>query len=132
MSTAEDLQAIQNLLADYCLTADECRFEDWADLFGEDGEMYAFRRSWTGKDVLVGFLSNAPEGVHLNGLPKVDLDGDRADVVSNFVFFTHDQVVGSMGIYRDEVVRTGDGWRFKRRAIEMAKPSEQAQAAASD
>ena len=36
MGTAEDLQDIQNLLVDYCLAADECRFEDWADLFGED------------------------------------------------------------------------------------------------
>ncbi len=123
IAKADDIEAIRRLLADYCLVCDECRYDEFARLFGEDGVMYAFRREWSGHDTLVEFLKNAPEGVHLNTAVRIDLDGDRADVMSNFVFYTHDKQVGSMGIYEDVVVRDGDGWRFARRAIRIAKPS---------
>ena len=123
MTTADDTEAIRHLLAEYCLACDECRFDDFARLFGDDGVMHAFRRDWSGFDTLVGFISNAPEGIHMNTGVRIDLDGDHAKVLSNFVFFTHDQQVGSMGLYQDDVVRTADGWRFARREIRMAKPS---------
>lgn len=131
MTTADDIDAIRWLLAEYCLASDENRHEDWARLFGDEGVMYAFRREWVGLDTLVGFISNAPEGIHLNTSIRIDLDGDQAQVLSNFVFFTHDQAVGSMGLYEDEVVRDGSRWRFARRAIRIAKPSDAASASPS-
>lgn len=125
--TSQDLMDINNLLAEYCLACDECRFEDFARLFGDDGEMHAFRRVWTGFDNLVSFISAAPEGIHLSGLPRVTLEGDRAESTVNFAFFTHDKQVGSMGLYIDELVRKPEGWRFKTRKIKILKPSEKSE-----
>ena len=71
-----DLLAIHNTLAEYCLAADEHRFEDWARCFTEDGEMHAFRRVWKGFDELVSHIRAAPEGLHVCGLPHVTLKGD--------------------------------------------------------
>ncbi len=126
MTAAEDYEGIRHLLARYCITADLCLYDEWAGLFGDDGVMYAFRRDWVGHDKLVGFISNAPEGIHLNTSLQIELDGDRAAVLSNFVFFNLDMEPGSMGVYEDEVVRTDHGWRFARRAIRIAKPSNPA------
>ena len=120
-----DIEGIRHLLAEYCLASDQCRYDDWAELFGEDGVVYAFRREWSGHDTLVGFISNAPEGVHINSSIRIDLDGDRASVLSNFVFLGHDEQVASMGLYEDEVVRDGTRWRFARRAIRIARPSSE-------
>ncbi|MFP6664646.1 MAG: nuclear transport factor 2 family protein [Deltaproteobacteria bacterium] len=123
---SQDLLEINNLLAEYGLACDECRYEDWARLFGDDGEMHAFRRVWKGFDQLVGFLKAAPEGVHICGLPHVTLDGDRADVKVNFVFVTHEKQIGSSGLYFDQLVRKPEGWRFAVRKIKMLKPSSAA------
>jgi 3-phenylpropionate/cinnamic acid dioxygenase small subunit len=122
MTSTTDHDKIRRLLAEYCLACDECRFDDFASLFGEDGVVQAFRRDWVGHDTLVGFISNAPEGIHINSAIRIDLDGDRAEVLSNFVFFTLDNHVGSMGTYADVVVRAEDNWRFARREIRLAKP----------
>jgi hypothetical protein len=124
MTATEDIESIRYLLAEYCLSSDENRHDDWANLFADGGGMYAFRKDWIGHDVLVGFISNAPEGIHLNTSVRIDLDGDSATALSNFVFFTNDKAVGSMGLYADDIVRTTKGWRFTRRAIRMAKPSQ--------
>ncbi len=125
MTTTDDLESIRQLLARYCIAADQCRFEDWVSLFGEDGVMYAFRRDWVGRDMLTSFITNAPEGIHLNTSLQIELDGDRARVLSNFAFYNLDMELGSMGVYDDVVVRTEDGWRFARREIQIAKPIHQ-------
>ena len=122
MTDVSDHDKIRRLLAEYCLACDECRFDDFAALLGEDGVMRAFRRDWVGHDTLVGFISNAPEGIHINSAVRIDVDGDQAEVLSNFAFFTLDNEVGSLGTYADTVVRDGDRWRFARREIRMAKP----------
>lgn len=125
MNTTEDLESIRQLLAQYCIAADQCRFEDWVALFGEDGVMHAFRRDWAGREMLMSFITNAPEGIHLNTSLQIELDGGQAKVLSNFAFYNLDMELGSMGIYDDDLVRTEGGWRFARREIQIAKPVHQ-------
>jgi|AP95_1055475.scaffolds.fasta_scaffold00478_6 hypothetical protein len=122
MTTTDDIEGVRRLLAEYCLAADECRYDDWARLFGDDGVMVAFRRDWSGFEALTGFISNAPQGLHLNTSVRIDIDGDQATALSNFVFFNLDRELSSMGLYADTLIREGDGWRFARREIRMAKP----------
>lgn len=129
MGAAEDRAEIQNLLAEYCLAADQERFADWARCYATDGEMHAFRRVWKGRQELEEFISNAPLGIHLCGLPRIELDGDRASAGLPFVFFTRDRQVFSMGFYDDDLVRCSDGWRIASRRIDMVrkpKPAEPA------
>ena len=85
--------------------------------------MHAFRRSWKGFEELVSFISSAPEGIHLCGLPRIALHGDRADSTVNFVFLNHAKEVWSMGLYIDDLVRTSEGWRFQKRKVQVLKPS---------
>ena len=121
---SSDLLEINNLLAEYCLSADECRFEDWARCFTKDGEMHAFRRVWKGFDELVSHISAAPEGLHMCGTPHVTLDSDRAEVQVNFLFVTHEKEIWSMGKYVDELSRTPEGWRIASRKVRILKPSK--------
>ena len=123
----EDLLAINNTLAEYCLAADEGRHEDWAHCFSADGEMHAFRRVWKGFDELVSHISAAPGGIHLCGLPHVTLNGDSADVVVNFMFVTLEKEIWSMGKYVDEMVRSEDGWKFASRKVRVLKPQKKAE-----
>jgi 3-phenylpropionate/cinnamic acid dioxygenase small subunit len=121
----EDYIAINNLLSEYALASDESRYEDWARLFGEDGEMHAFRRVWKGFDELVSFISAAPEGIHICGLPRIDIQGDRADATVNFAFLRfEDKQVWSMGHYINELVKTSEGWRYKTLKIKILKPTK--------
>jgi hypothetical protein len=124
----EDYIAITNLLAEYALASDECRHEDWARLFAKDGEMHAFRKVWKGYEELVSFISAAPEGIHICGLPRIDIQGDRADVTVNFAFLRfEDKKVWSMGLYINELVKTADGWRYQTLKIKILKPSKPAE-----
>ena len=123
----DDYIAITNLLSEYALASDECRFDDWANLFAKDGEMHAFRRVWKGHDELVSFISAAPEGLHICGMPRVDIQGERADVTVNFIFLQHeDKKVWSMGHYINELVKTAEGWRYQTLKIKILKPTKPA------
>lgn len=123
----EDYIAITNLLSEYTLASDESRHEDWANLFAKDGEMHAFRKVWKGHDELVSFISAAPEGIHICGLPRVDIKGDRADVTVNFMFAQfEDKKIWSMGLYVNELVKTAEGWRYQTLKIKILKPTKPA------
>lgn len=120
--SAREAAEIQNLLAEYCLAADDCRFDDWARCFTADGEMQGPADSARGLDDLVRFISSAAEGLHLCGIPLVRIDGDRADARVNFVFVTHDKAIRT-GIYEDELIRTDAGWRIQRRRGRLLRPT---------
>ena len=119
MSAAEDLAEINHLLAEYCLAADQGRFADWASCYAPDGEMHAFRKVWKGPSELEAFISGAPQGIHICGLPRIELHGERADATLNFVFLNREKQIFSMGFYTDELVRGTDGWRIRCRKIEV-------------
>ena len=111
--SALDVKEIQNLLAEYCLAADECRFEDWARLFTPDGEMQGPSDRARGFDDLVRFISSATEGLHLCSVPRLHLDGDHATSSVRFAFVPHDKTV-RIGVYEDDLVRTNVGWRIRK------------------
>jgi len=119
--SARDVAEIQNLLAEYCLAADECRFEDWARLFTPDGEMQGPSDRARGFDDLVRFISSATEGLPLCGLPRLDLDGDHAISTVRFTFVPHDKTL-RFGVYEDELMRTELGWRIRKRRGRMLLP----------
>jgi hypothetical protein len=88
--TVEDELALQRLLAEYCHRIDRGDFTSVAELFTVDGSF-----TW-GDDVPTGraelaawFESRQPphrRGKHASINPIVDIDGDRADVVSDYLF----------------------------------------------
>ena len=119
-SSADDLRQIQNLLADYGATLDQGRWDDHFELWIEDCEIFVFGRSVRGREEIGRFMRNAIRGKHITAVPHVEFDGDRATSVADYVFFrSSDRLLFSAGVYRDEMVRTGEGWKLARREIEI-------------
>jgi hypothetical protein len=119
VSEADDLRQIMGLLADYCATLDEGRFEDHIALYDDACRLHVFGRDVEGRDRIDRFMRGAHRGKHLSGVPHVQLEGDKATSTSDFVFFRNDMQLNSCGTYRDELVRTAAGWRFAARTIEI-------------
>ncbi|MEE2665030.1 MAG: nuclear transport factor 2 family protein [Myxococcota bacterium] len=121
---ADDLRQIMALLADYCLTLDEGRFEDHLALYDDSCRLHVFGKDFEGRERIDRFMRRAHRGKHLAGVPHIRLDGDTASSTSDFVFFRHDMQLNSCGSYRDEFVRTPEGWRFCVRRIEIQLRAE--------
>jgi hypothetical protein len=115
VSHADDLEALTTLLANYCLRMDRRDAEGWAALFTEDGQFFAFGRSFDGHEGLTKLAATAPGGVHLASQPVFALDGDEATAQQNFLFVEQVEHKMRIGFYDDELVRTPDGWRFRTR-----------------
>jgi hypothetical protein len=114
--------SICNLLAEYCLTLDSGRYEDWTALFVEGGRLEMKRQSIVGHDQLLDFARNAPRGIHLCGLPVISV---TAAAISsscpwNFVDVATGTVV--VGYYHDDIVWSQGRHRFRTRRIEMHFP----------
>jgi len=84
-----------------------------------------------GRDGIVAWFetNHGPRrrGKHVGANTVVDVDGDRAVVVSDFVFYGWKDarlLVRGAGRYHDALVRVDDGWRFVRREAELAAPAE--------
>ena len=61
-------------------------------------------------------LTAAPRGQFIGNMPVVEFDGDRATGVQHFVFIDQKTHAMRLAWYRDEYVRTPDGWRIRRRS----------------
>jgi SnoaL-like domain len=119
-----DELAIRRLLDEYCLRLEVNRFEDWLDLFTDDTVYDVFGRSLTGREELAAMLSQAPHGVHLPGAARIDLDGDRAETVQNYLFIPNSDDRWNAGWYARTLVRTSAGWRIARTCVKIARIGE--------
>jgi 3-phenylpropionate/cinnamic acid dioxygenase small subunit len=122
-----DILAIQNLLATYAFALDEKDYDALDDVFTPDA---VFDYTATGgiagdwakiKPWLKAALSRFPVTQHLVGLPRIRLAGDRATCATmliNPMLLKHegsDLIFFVGGTYRDDLVRTAQGWRISRR-----------------
>ena len=123
-SLAEDIVAIQQVLARYTLALDSRRADLIVDCFIDDGTMQIGELyKLPAKDfaaMSVESLPNFGATQHMLGLPLIHVDGDTAwsrchymaqhinDNVSPRAF-----MIG--GWYDDELVRTDKGWRIAKR-----------------
>jgi ketosteroid isomerase-like protein len=118
-STADDLDAIRRLLAEYCHAIDGGDSEGWAGLFTEDGVFDLGGSALVGREALAKFAASVPPGgrhVVVNEL--IDIDGDEASVRAYlFLFAGSPAAVATRGTYDDKLQRGPDGWRFARRAF---------------
>lgn len=123
----EDREAIWHLMLAYRRELDRRDFAAYARLFTDDGE-------WAGnlgvarghaeiEQLLIRTLAgfDGPETAHLHLVDNAEIhvDGDTASAESHWVYVTRDglgrPVLSLIGHYEDVIVRTPDGWRFKRR-----------------
>jgi hypothetical protein len=119
------ISTIQRALATYCQLCDDGEFRRLAEQFAPDGSFVFAGETVTGRGDLERWFEAAQpprrRGKHLTTNAIIDVEGDRASVVSDFVFV---RLVGGVpapeiaGRYRDVFVRTGDRWLIEQRDVE--------------
>lgn len=114
--------AIRELIADYALALDAGDVDACVDLFTEDGEFVVYGRSFVGHDGIRTMFSQAPRGLHLTGVSRIDIRDDTATARSQVLFVRAGDLHLRPALYDDELVRdpVHDGrWRFARRRCQF-------------
>jgi SnoaL-like domain len=127
-SVADDVVAITAVLSRYSMAMDLRRWELMDEVFTPDGEIFfngrALHPSARGVALIRACVECCSYTHHDNTTVMVDLDGDRADVVTNVRAWhrggpNDDKVMEAIGRYIDEFVRTPSGWRISSRHEEI-------------
>jgi hypothetical protein len=119
----DDLVEIQQLLAKYAVTITQGDVEGLVTVFTPDGTYSAFGSTYT----LARFpelVAAAPSGLFMTGTSLVEFDSsnpgsdpDKATGTQPLCFIEHSKHDMRIGYYKDNYVRTDDGWRLKTRAM---------------
>jgi 3-phenylpropionate/cinnamic acid dioxygenase small subunit len=127
LNAVADKDAIRELLARYCFLLDGYKLKEFAALFTADGEWISRNGQAAGPEAIERLLRGlVPEPApgkrrkHFTTNILVDLAGDSATVVSNFLVVRDSAagpVIAVAGTYDDTVVRTNEGWKFKSRRL---------------
>ena len=115
-----DEDAIRSTIAEYAHLADDGRFEEWAGLYVEHGELDVGGDVLHGRQALVEFMrgsSTVGSTTRIFAVPDVHVDGDRATSVGNILVVSNDVQPVSAGRVYDEWVREPDRWRLRFRRI---------------
>lgn len=129
----EDVLEIQQLFVDYGAHLDAGRFDEYAALFSEEGEislgpMGRAKGREAIRDLMAATLAgNVGNSYHIISSPMVQLNGDEAtsEVMWSVIHRDTDgQARLSMcGRHRDRLVREDGRWRFARRRGYIDIPS---------
>jgi hypothetical protein len=126
----EEKDAIREVLAEYCFRLDGGRYDDMAALFSDDGTWEtAFGKAagpaaiaQLARDIRLRAGDNpSPRAIHLVTNIVIALDGERAEVRSNWTVVQNSSdgpKIGSGGAYADEMVKRGGKWLFRHRKID--------------
>jgi ketosteroid isomerase-like protein len=124
----DDYTAIQQLISRYSVASTRFDLEGIVETYAADGVWHLASRkaSFEGqaaiRDGLRSFIDNLDFMVQSNAPAAITIDGDTATAIS--VITERGKPKGSdtpfeaLGCYFDDLVRTADGWRFKRRCFE--------------
>ncbi|WNG86042.1 nuclear transport factor 2 family protein [Mycobacterium sp. ITM-2016-00317] len=121
----EDLLEIQQLLAKYAVTITQGDIDGLVSVFTPDGTYSAFGETYTLNRFPV-LVDAAPKGLFMTGTALVDFDDGSRDLATGtqpLCFIEHSKHDMRIGYYRDNYVRTEDGWRLKTRAMTFIRRS---------
>jgi hypothetical protein len=121
--TALDYLEIQQLYAKYNFAIDASDAQAYAALFVPDGSFNAY----TGHDALVGFIKGRPSGnlrhwntnLVITGTPE---GANGAVYLMLLDVGVNPPVVTRAAKYEDTLVKTANGWRFKKRTTRTDGP----------
>ncbi|HEX6441362.1 MAG TPA: nuclear transport factor 2 family protein [Stellaceae bacterium] len=128
-SALEEKEAIREVLAEYCFRLDDGRYDEMAALFTEDGTWdTAFGKAKgraeiaaLARDIRARAGENRPRAIHLVTNIVVALDGESAEVRSNWTVVQNSPTgpkIGSGGGYADQMAKQDGHWRFRYRKID--------------
>ena len=110
-----DLVELHALCARYMSYTSQFIEGKWLDVFTPDAEYTAFGTPYS-LERFPALLAAAPRGQFIGNMPVVDFDGDRASGTQHFIFIDQKTHAMRLGWYRDEYLRTANGWRIRRRS----------------
>ena len=114
----EDEIEIRDLIASYALALDAGDVDACVRLFTTDAEFLVYGRIFAGHDDIGKMFHDAPRGLHLTGVSRVEVHGEPADTArarSQVLFVRAGDLHLRPALYDDELVRDGEQWRFRRR-----------------
>jgi hypothetical protein len=121
----EDRAAISELLARFCLLADQRRWRELADLYTVDG-VFDVRGPVQGREAILEAVSHLPDvwdhWFHFVSNEIIEIADDHATAVSSFnAPFVQDGVsFNALGRYDDTLERVDGVWQFSRRALSFS------------
>lgn len=122
---AEDDIAIRNLVGLTALLGDEGEPEEYRSVYTRDATWCMGGSTQSGaEEIVAAAAGRRAEGVsgpgtgtrHLVVPLHVEVTGDAANAVSYFLFLAG-TAIRTAGTYRDELVRTSEGWRIHSRQV---------------
>ena len=133
-SAIEEKDAIREVLAEYCFRLDGGRYDEMAALFTADGTWDTAFGAATGRAAIAkqasdiranrtqeGAGANRPRAIHLVTNIVIALEGDSAEVRSNWTVVQNSPdgpKIGSGGAYLDRMVKENGKWLFRHRKID--------------
>lgn len=127
-SVLEEKDAIRELLARYCFTVDSGNFDEWANLFTEDGVCdlgpmgcFSGRENLRRFAAIIPLVDGKPTMRHCVMNSIIDVHGTEATAQSYVVVVNGHPSLAVMvaGRYEDQLVKDGDDWRFKVRRAQI-------------
>jgi hypothetical protein len=124
-----DEEAIRRALALLCQLRDQDRYDEWIELFAKDGTFDYGTGVFRGRDAILAHVTEhfPAYGKHLCVNSVIDVDGDEAGVLSDFVKL-HPLGDGSTGFevaaagrYDDRFVRIDGEWRLRSRIVRIER-----------
>jgi hypothetical protein len=119
---ADDVVAIEQMLARYALGMTKQDIEAVMDVFTPDGSYSAFGDTYLLPD-FPALVAAAPKGLFLVGSPALEIDGDTATGEQPLCFVEQQSHDMRIGWYTDSYRRTPDGWRLHTRAMTFIRKS---------
>lgn len=126
--STQDYIDIEQLYAQYNHAIDSGDAEAWAATFTPDGQFMRF----TGADALKGFIKQWRENMnganrrHWNSNLRIEPTADGANGTVLLMLLdvgAKPASILSTGMYKDTLVKTPQGWRFKSRNIQSDAPA---------
>jgi 3-phenylpropionate/cinnamic acid dioxygenase small subunit len=121
-------EQIRDAIARYAHCVDGGRFDELVELFTPDGALEVEGESpHRGRDAIRAFVAgtgrdlaaatDAPRIRHHIGSVVIELAGKEQARARSYFLAVTDHGVDHWGRYRDDLVRSGDQWRFARRQV---------------
>lgn len=118
----DERTAIRELIGAYALALDRGDADACVQLFTDDAEFLVYGRSFAGHEGIATMFRDAPRGLHLTGVSRIDAGTDEADTATartQVLFVRAGDLHLRPALYDDQLVRRNGQWRFRQRKCQF-------------
>lgn len=127
--SGQDYNEIHALYARYAHTFDKTDADAYGNVFTADGQFVVGDRVLKGRKEIAslttafGPMKNRPKVFHLNSnvLIEASPEGAKGSAYVVLMDLSKNPAITGGGVYEDSIVKTPEGWRFKKRVF-FAEP----------